>query len=96
MLGCREDSIGATVGFFEGFDDGKRELEGIRDGCKYGTLLGPNDTEELSTEGSQVGSGEGSIVGDWVIGNDEVGPTDGTVVGSIGCEVDKEGKIVEG
>ena len=52
-------------------------------------MLGPNNTEELSTEGSQVGSGEGSIVGDWVIGKDEVGPTDGTTEVSIGCEVDK-------
>ena len=38
LLGCRD--TGATVGLFEGVDDERRELKGIRDGCNNGTLLG--------------------------------------------------------
>ena len=38
MLGYRDDRMGAMVGLFE--DSGEREFTGIRDGCKYGILLG--------------------------------------------------------
>ena len=78
LLDCGEGTTGTTMGLLEGFaDTGRRELTGIRDGRKYGTLLGRNDTntEGTSTEGSHVGSGEGSLVGVWVMGED-VGPKD--------------------
>ena len=70
MLGYRDDKLGGIIGLFESFaEDGKR------DGRNNGTVLGLCETEGTSMEGSNVGSGEGSIVGHWVNGVD-VGPTD--------------------
>ena len=94
---CGEDTTtGATMGIFEGFaDTGTQELTGTRDGCKYGTLLGRNDTniDGISMEGSQVGSGEGSLVGVWVMGED-VGPAEKAADGSI-VGFDDKGDVVD-